>query len=412
MNILFLADIVPYPPNTGIKIRTYNILKQLHDNGNNKVFVLCFNHKTLISSPQDLTDAVAALKLYCEEIRVFDIASDRSLLAKYFSMMKNIFQRVPHRCIRYFSQECQSAIKSIVRDVDIDIVHLDKTELAYYLDDFRGIPVVCTNHNVESKLMASRVVYERGVFRKYFAHIQSKKLRKFEKKILNSIDGYVTCTDVDRDYFESEMAIDNRQITIANGVDINYYQRKEREGEFLLIVGAQNVDSTANFDATHWFMSSIWPGIKSFRPEVKLKIVGRNPDKTILNYATDNDVEIVGFVDDERDYFNSATALIVPIRVGGGSRLKILVGMAMGLPIVSTAVGAEGIDVVDGQSITLADEVDQFVDAVVRTISDGGYRGTLAKNAREIAENEYDWSILGRRLRAFYQQIIKDRLEN
>ena len=370
--------------------------------------MLCFNHKTLLTNQADLDAAVEELKKFCEHVVVFDIESDASPLRKYGLMLKNLFQRNPHRSVRYFSDKCAEEIRRI-RDIEqIDIVHLDKTELAIYSRALTGLKLVCTNHNVESKLMRSRVKYERGPFRKAFAYLQSRKLRRYEQKVLNSVSGYVTCTEVDHRFFHHELGIRNRHVVVDNGVDLDHYSNSKpsQASRNFLIVGAQNVDSTANFDATHWFMKDCWPRIVSQEPDASLKIVGRNPDRTIQEYSKDPAIEVVGFVDDERQYFSEALALLVPIRVGGGSRLKILVGMAMSTPIVSTTIGAEGIGVENGINIILADDSQSFADAAVELYRDRKMNESIGLNARLAVEHQYGWPVLGSRLQKFYQEVI------
>lgn len=408
MNILAIADIVPYPPNTGIKIRTYNILKQLSDGGRNRVFLLCFHNRTLLPTEESLRLAIDELKTICHHVEAFEIPTDRSALRKHGSMLLNIFQKLPHRCIRYYSTRCMSSIRRILANEAIDIIHLDKTELAVYADAFGSVPYVCTNHNVESKLMLSRAAYEKSFLRRQFARIQSRKLRDYEKSAISRADGYVTCTEIDQRFFESNFKLCGPHAVIDNGVDTDHYRptRTKEPGRHLLIVGAQSIEATANFDGTHYFMKEVWPFIVAKQPELIVRIVGRDPDRTISAYDDGKNVKVVGFVDDERNEFSEAIALVVPLRVGGGSRLKILVAMSMGVPVVSTRIGAEGIDAVDGESIVLADDPREFADAVIRIVESQDLRVKLSKNARDVALARYDWNRLGEKLRGFYRSVI------
>jgi hypothetical protein len=153
MNILLLADIVPFPPNTGIKIRTFNIIQQLHNDGENEIYLFCFNHKVLIPTEEELRRCVEGLKPYCKEIHTFAIPSDANRLTYYGRLAASVFERVPYRVSRYWSAECIEAIRDCLARTRIDLVHLDKTEFYDYSKIVGNLPVVCTNHNVESLLM-------------------------------------------------------------------------------------------------------------------------------------------------------------------------------------------------------------------------------------------------------------------
>lgn len=409
MNVLFIADIVPYPPNTGIKIRTYNIIKQLSQNKKNNIYILSFNHKVLINTEQEMTRCVNALKDLCKEVYVFDIPSDRNRFSYLCCLAKNIFQTKPYRVARYFSKDCSKTISDILKKNKIDLVHLDKAELYGYKPFLGDLPIVCTNHNVESELMKRRVRYEINLLRRLFAYIQYFKTRYYERKVLNMVDGYLTCTDVDRDFFRGELGITSRQATIENGVDISYYSNSgSLEEDYVLIIGAQNKESTANYDATHYFIRDIWPLISEKEPGLKLKIVGRNPDVTVLELAKKyRNVEVLGFVKDEREVFEKAKALLVPLRVGGGSRLKILIAMAMNKAIVSTTIGAEGIACEDGKNIFIADKPALFANNVLKLIADNNLRRAIGASARSLVEDRYDWKKIGEKLRNFYDTIVK-----
>jgi glycosyltransferase involved in cell wall biosynthesis len=409
MNILFLVDIVPYPPNTGHKIRTFNIIKQLHNNGENNVFLLSFNQKTLIKTPEEKKSAVGELSKYCQEVHVLDIPSDENKFSYYKCLIKNIFQVVPYRVERYRSNKCEELIKRYVKDFKIDIAHFDKVELYGYASLLGQIPIVCTNHNVESELMKRRSRREVSLARKFFAYLQFVKTRKYEKFVLGRVPGFITCTDLDRSFIAESLGVHTSGKTIDNGVDVSHYQANEPEENYILIIGAQNKESTANFDATNYFMNNIWPSVKKRNPSVHLKIVGRDPDDSVFAYQrADNNVEVIGFVSDERPLIGKSLALIVPLRVGGGSRLKILTAMAMGKTIVSTSIGAEGIACVDGENIVIADDAESFSDKLTNVLEDADLRERLGASARQLAEEKYDWYKIGENLRNYYSDIVSN----
>lgn len=414
MNILFIVDVVPYPPNTGHKIRTYNIIKQLYQNAENNVFLLCFNQKALVKTDFEMQENIAALQKICKEVHVFEIPSDKNKFTYYKCLAKNMLQFIPYRVERYRSKQCHDQVKNIVYNNEIDLLHLDKTELFEYSRSAANVPVVCTNHNVESELMRRRSAKEINVPRKFFAYLQYIKTRRYEKRNLANVSGYITCTDLDREFIRDDLGVMVKGVTIDNGVDVLHYRSvanirdKGSKDKFVLIIGAQNKISTANFDATTYFMNKVWPLVAKSNPGLKLKIVGRDPDKSILAYTKQwSNVEVCGFVQDERPYIENTIALIVPLRVGGGSRLKIITAMAMGKTIISTTIGAEGINCVSNENIIIEDNPALFAAEVDRVVNDNGLREKIGGAARLLVEEEYDWKKIGEKLRKYYQDVVK-----
>lgn len=410
MNILFLADIVPYPPNTGIKIRTYNILKELCHDGANRVFLVCFHHKSLIPDDAILTHCVSRLRETATEVHVLEIPSDNDRLSYLMCLGKALVHPLPYRCLRYYTEPCLQVIAGIMNRVRIDLVHLDKTEFFNYKRAFGAAPIVCTNHNVESDLLLQRSRYEINLMRRFFAYVQYLKTKKFEKLALSNADGYVTCTDLDAAYFREQYGLSRLHATIENGVDTRHYGPwSGTVSDYLLIIGAQNKESTANFDATHFFFREVWPLIRRESPQLRVKIVGRNPDPSVLMLReNDPGIEILGFVDDERQIIGGALALAVPLRVGGGSRLKILTAMSMGTPVVSTSIGAQGICCETGRDILIADTPRDFARALLSFAVNTKLRSAIGSGGRGLVERQYNWERIGVKLRAFYQKVMTE----
>lgn len=401
MNILFLSDIVPYPPNTGIKIRTFNIIKQLSKL--NRIYLLSFNHKVMINDSNTMLDCKKKLEEYCEKVYIFEIPSDKNKIFYYFSLFKNLFQFSPYRVCRYYTKDCIQKIKEINSRVNLDLVHLDKTEFFYYTQFTQKIPAIATNHNVESELMKHRIFYEINILRRLFAFLQFIKTKHFEKIALNKVSGYITCTDVDYSHFKNRMGIKTKHETIHNGVDIKFYKAKGlTEENYILIIGAQTKEATANYNATIYFVKNIWPIICKYNDSIKLKIVGRNPDKTIIELEKDKRISVLGFVEDERDVIEKSMALLVPLQIGGGSRLKILTAMSMGKVVISTSKGAEGINCKHNNNIIIANTTQEFAKQIIAVVSNENIRKQIGNEARKLVIDLYDWEKIGLRINQFY----------
>lgn len=407
MNILFLSDIVPYPPNTGIKIRTFNIIKELFNNGNN-VYLIAFNHRVFINTDSEKNRCISELEKICKIVKIFDIPSDINNIKKYSLYIKNLFTCKPYRVQRYFTSNCIDILTEWVKKYNLDICHMDKTEFYIYAKYIVNIPIYVTNHNVESDLMRQRASKEINIARKVFSYLQWKKTQSYEKYALERVSGYITCTEEDRIMIERKYNINTPAIVIENGVDCEYYKNQNCcDKTYFLIIGAQNKESTANYDATMYFLHYIWPLVKKENNSIELKIVGRNVDRKIIKLAClDPSIEIVGYVEDERPYISNARALIVPLRIGGGSRLKILTAFGMGKAVISTSKGAEGIAYTNNHNIVIADSPEEFARAILRLYWSKELAARYGHNARSLVESRYDWRYLGAKLDKFYRNQL------
>jgi glycosyltransferase involved in cell wall biosynthesis len=406
MNILFLVDIVPYPPNTGHKIRTFNIIKQLSEKHN--IYLLAFNQKIMINNPEQMQSYEKELEKYCKEVHTFPIPSDRNKFSYFYCLGQNLLQLKPYRVNRYQSKEYSEKILEILNLIKIDLVHLDKTEFFEYKKLFKDIPAVSTNHNIESELMRQRSKKEVSLSRRLFAFIQYIKTKRYEKKALSKLDGYITCTEIDHQFLKNQLNIHSPYRVIDNGVDISYYKSKGLDEEnYVLIIGAQSKEATANYDATMYFIKNIWPRVTRKNKLLKLKIVGRHPDNTILDLEKDHhNVEVIGFVQDERELLEKAIALLVPLRIGGGSRLKIITAMALGKAIISTTKGAEGIHYTNNSDIIISDDPDLFAKNILKVVENTEFRSFIGKNALKLVQDFYDWNKIGKELLNFYDELV------
>ena len=189
---------------------------------------------------------------------------------------------------------------------------------------------------------------------------------------------------------------------VANGVDTEFFvPRPDPEGRTLLFCGG--LDWYPNAEAMEHFFEAIWPRLTRRLPDVQMLVVGRRPQKWLKDLGTsDRRIRVTGFVDDVRPYFRAATAYVCPIRIGGGTRLKILDALAMGMPLVGTTFACSGISVEHGRSVLLADDPDSFVDQVVRLLDDPVLRCELASSGRDLVVRKYSWDVVGRSLHSAY----------
>lgn len=241
-------------------------------------------------------------------------------------------------------------------------------------------------------------------FARFYLFLQGMKTRAYEKIMVPKFDVNVAVSDLDMVNFEMRIP-DAKFNVITNGSDPEYFiPSSEPEEQSLIFVGG--LSWYPNRDAMIHFCRRIYPLVKSRVPNIRLDIIGRSPGHELQRLAhEDSSIILHGFVDDIRGHMANAAVYIVPIRVGGGTRLKILDAFAAGKALVSTAVGCEGLNVTDGKDILIAESHREFADKVINLLENTSMRKELGKNARLLIENNYSWEILGRKLNRIYEEI-------
>lgn len=405
MRILFVTQIVPYPPHGGVLQRGFNLLREL--GAEHEVHLLAFHHPDELPPGEAVERSKQELSKFCRRLEYFQLWPKQSTLHKAVAFAAGAlyprpFSVLAHRSAaieRRIEEECASAQPP-------DIVHLDTIALAPYLKRCGSIPAVLAHHNIESQLMSRRADYETGLARLYVS-MQAHRLVAYEREQAKNFPLNITVSAADGKKLQS-ICPTARTASIPNGVDTNYFTpRTGGETPALIYTGGMNM--FANRDAVDWFLDAIWPRIKAAVPEVRFYAIGQRPSARLLaEAAKDPHVEAPGFVDDVRPWVARSAVYVVPLRVGGGTRLKMVDAMAQGKAIVATTVGAEGIDGHDGKEFVLADEPASFADAVIRVLRDRSEMQRLGAAARQRAEERYAWPILGRQLAGHYAQVIEE----
>jgi glycosyltransferase involved in cell wall biosynthesis len=289
----------------------------------------------------------------------------------------------------------RSKIQEIVAKEQIDLVHVDLLPLAVYIDEFCNIPRILVNHNVESVRLYRWFETESNLLKKLFLGIQWLKLRRFERQVLNRFDCCVTVSEIDKQML-ADMGVNSPMVVVPNGTDTEFFKPMGRPTLSNSVLWFGHMDVHTNRDAVQYFWNEILPLLRERMPDVIVSIVGTSPPQEIVDAArNDTRIRVTGFVDDIRPYVEEAAVVVVPIRIGSGTRLKILDAMALGKVIVSTSVGCEGLAVKDMDNILIADMPDLFCNKIEIALKDGELRAKISDNAIELAK-QYDWrSIVG-----------------
>lgn len=406
MNILWLSQNVPYPPTTGALQRNYNLLKGVASRHN--VYLIAFNQKALLPTEREVEEANKALKKLCAHVEILPIPSDASKVAWYKLVLLSLLTRDPYTVNWLKSNEMHSKIKEAMHKIKFDLVHYSTISLVEYVNDAANLPKVLDHHNIESFMMRRRSEKEKNMFKKVYFYCEAWKLQSVEKLYASNVGVNLTVSRLDAEKLRSLYPEANVELC-ENGSDTTYFMPDNRvspEVGHLLFVGG--LDWYPNRDAMLYFCKDVWPQLIREKPNVKLTIVGAHPPESLKQVAVrDHRIRLVGYVDDVRPYFQKADIFICPIRDGGGTRLKILNAMAMGKQIITTSIGCEGIDLIPGKDVLIADTPEDFVKQVQWLLSNPTLKSELGMRGRKLVEEKYSWDTIAMRLLTIYDKVVE-----
>ncbi len=392
MNLLFLTPQLPYPPHQGTTIRNFNLIKNLaprHD-----ITLLSF------AAPEELPRA-EPLRALCRRIETAPYPT-RTMSQR---ARDTLLSPLPDMALRLKSDEMHQLVARVMREERFDIAQIEGIEMARYVTSLatRHSPLIFDDHNAEYVLQRTAFQSDaRRVTRWHaalYSLIQWKKLARYERAVCRRVDHIVACSATDASAIRALTApISSFQSpisTIPNGVDTDFFVPSDqvcaKPLAELSMVFAGKMDFRPNIDAMLWFCDEILPRIRAEIPLAHVVIVGQKPAPRVAALRERPGVEVTGWVADTRPYIADAAVYVVPLRMGSGTRLKVLEAMAMGKAIVSTARGVEGIDLVAGRDAVVADAPEAFAREVIALLRDAERRRALGQTARAVAESKYDW---------------------
>jgi glycosyltransferase involved in cell wall biosynthesis len=394
MNLLFLSTKSPYPAKEGHTLRTYNLLK--YSAGNNNIFFLTY----FLSAEEK--ESFGELKKICRQAFGFDLQVNKSVFLLFWGLLKNLFSPLPFVCQKYRTKDMYAQIKLLMRQEKIDLVHVDMLPLMNYYELIKDKPVVLVDHNVESLLLKRQVEHSANLFMKIFFWLQYLKLYKFEKEQISRAKCCVAVSEQDKNELKKMNPAAIVKV-VPNGTDINYFRPDYPKNELNQLIFVGGLNWLPNLDGVTYFLEEIYPEVKKQTGEVDLIVVGKVKE----GFKYKDMVKQVGYVPDIRPFVNNAKVFIVPLRIGGGTRLKILDAMAMGKAIVSTSIGCEGLEATDGKQIIIKDNPCDFANAVVDLLSSSQKRMSLGENARRFVEDKYRWELIGEKMNRIYSETVQ-----
>lgn len=403
MDILFLTPYLPCPPRSGGPRRLNGLISGL--SRDHTVSVL-----SLVEPGDDHAEAIAATGAYCDEVvcvankqygrRGVPNARKRQL------QLRSILSPYSYERFLFHRPEIQTALDGMAARRRYDVVNVEFSLMANYRLP-RSSLLVLDEHNIEYDILYRTYQAETRRVRRLYSYVNFLKLRREERAAWRGFDGCILTSVRDQKILQQSLPTLPTAV-VPNAVDTASFRPGPAplEPRTILFFGA--MDYYPNIDGVLFFLREVFPRLKPRYPGLRLQIVGQAPPEAVRRWAGD-DITVTGFVDDVQAYIRRAGLVIAPLRIGGGTRLKIVEAMAMGKAIVSTTIGAEGIDVVDGQNILLADRSDRFATQVGRVLEDPMLAQRLGADARHLAETRYDWRASVEALERFYQQLLPTR---
>lgn len=402
--ILLLTPQFPYPPHQGTTLRNYNLIAGL-----------ARRHELhLLSFGEPAASRGTPLDSLCRTVQVIP-PPERSTVQRVKGL---VLSRLPDMAQRLPSAPFQTALDAILEREDPDVVEVEGIELAQYLFQVASRRagakrplLVFDDHNAEyvlqQRAFETDVRQPRRWIGAAYSFVQWQRLEGYERRACRTADRVVAVSDTDAAAIR-HLASDLEPIVVPNGVDMEYYtadvpafEADEGPGPLDLVFTAK-MDFRPNVDAVLWFAQAVLSRIQRESPQTRFWVVGKDPHPRLAPLTADPGIRVTGWVEDVRPYIAGAALYVIPLRIGGGTRLKVLEAMAMGKAIVSTALGCEGFDLVPGQELSIADTPDEFAAAVLALLRDPDGRERMGRTARQYASSRYDWRMIVPRLERVY----------
>jgi sugar transferase (PEP-CTERM/EpsH1 system associated) len=400
MHILWIKTELLHPVDKGGRIRTYQMLR-----------ALARQHEVTYVALDDGTaapDALAKAREYCTRVEVVPFTpAVKGTLGFYSALLRNVVSPLPYAIARYAVPALRDRLRTLCREHKVDVVVCDFLAPSINVPDDLGVPVVLFQHNVEAMIWERHAHVATHPVKKAYMTEQWRRMKRFEGDECRRFSRVVAVSTQDAEVFRRDYGVAEVP-DVPTGVDTDYFVNEPavvRTPGSMVFTGS--MDWMPNEDGIAWFVEAILPRIRAAIPTATLTIVGRNPTaKVRALHLPDAGVSVTGSVPDVRPYLASHQLFIVPLRVGGGTRLKIYEGMTMGLPTVSTTIGAEGLPVVDGEHLVLADEPEAFAQACIALLNDRARSEAMGSAADSYVREHFGWDGVAKRFAEFCQAAI------
>lgn len=419
MNILFLTQIIPYPPDAGPKVKTWHVLRYLIDRG----------HRVILASfvRPDEQVHLPVLEELCAQ--VYAVPIRRSRPADLIYWLRSHLTGRPFIIERDDLSAMHTLLNHVLSTQSIDVIHADQLTMTQFplrikhshpsnmsndrVESNPGPPLVFDAHNAVWTIIDRMGENIPWLF-KPVLNLETHRVKKYEGRILQKYDHTLAVTEIDRmalleaiastDAAANSKPPDISVIPIA--VDTEKLQPVDRKHGSTNILTLGTLHYPPNADGIRWFIQQVFPLIRQQKPDATLTIIGKNPPKDFHRFALqDRSINVTGYVPDLVPYLMQAAIMVIPVRAGGGMRVRILEAFAQAMPVVTTTIGLEGIDALPVDDVFVADTPIDFASDVVRLLVDTTLQSQLAVNGRRLAVTRYDWQVVLKEMDAIYNKI-------
>jgi glycosyltransferase involved in cell wall biosynthesis len=398
MDLIWLSHFIPYPARGGAAQRSFHLLQEAARRY--RVSFFAFNRP--VQSPALLAESRREFERFCHRVEFWDVPLAWKGARWWTQLAFAPLYRWPHSALTYRSPGTARYWLKVLSEYPEALVHIDSTDLAFFIEPALRFPTLLNHHNCESAMAARRATLETNPIKKWVLRDQARKLSRVEAALTHRVALNLTVSDEDSALL-SAINPSARSRVVDNGTDVDYFHPMEDLLEERTIVFAASLRWYPNQSALVSFDRTIWPLIKQRCPGVRFIVTGQQPPEFLVRWANaDSAIEFVPNPEDIRPYIARGAVYVCPIIDGGGSRLKLLDAMAMGKAIVSTTIGAEGLRCSAGTHLLIADDPEQFADNVLTLMHDSSLRRRLSVAARQLVQDEYSWGVIGNRLASAY----------
>ena len=422
MHILFLTQIIPYPPDAGPKVKTWHVLRHLAQKG----------YRVTLASfvrPEE-QEHIPVLKEVCQDVYTVPIRRSRMKDVGYW-LRSNMTGR-PFLVERDDLSEMRSLVTQILARDWVDIIHADQLTMTQF--GFRSKPSLESIHgdNINENqpyrifdahnavwTIVDRMKDNAPWFLKPVAGLEARRIKHYEGMIVSNFEHTLAVTEPDKLALEDAVASNGAQYQVRNdsitvvpiAVDTHELQPVQRSAGSKNILTLGTLHYPPNADGIRWFANEVFPLVQAREPDATLTIIGKNPPADFLQLQEKypHAIVVTGYVDDLTPYFEKAEVMVIAVRAGGGMRVRILEAFARGMPIVTTTVGLEGIEAVPGEQILVNDSPEAFAESTLKLMADPDLAEKLARSGRQLAEEKYDWQVVLGRMDSIYEKVSVDR---
>jgi glycosyltransferase involved in cell wall biosynthesis len=394
VKVLIVSAQFPYPPRSGFATRVYQLALQLARR--HEVTLVSYASADELEGAAQLADELSVVAVRREPV---------PLPARRAGQILSLASRTPSSCRAVRSRALQRQLDELCSAGRFDIVQLETSLLCAFTFPPQT-RLVIDEHNVEYEVFARMAEGERSRVRRTFNRLEHARFRRFEQDCWRRADGCVVTSDRELPTVRAH-APATPVAVVPNGVDLQYFTPSEAATVPRTVVFNGILTYRPNVDAAHHLVEEIWPLVQARCPDARLRLMGRASEEDRQRFQRPG-VEVLGEVPDVRPYIHEAAVVAVPVRIGGGTRLKVLEGLALGKAMVSTSLGCEGVGVQDGEHVMVGDDAATFAEHLLTLFEDSPLRGRLGSAGRLLVERDFSWELAGRRLEALLTEVAAE----